>query len=165
MAKKKVDEEAEMFKNLSSDKKVVYGAECSKQLAKRNNNKRIKKEQEKYATDSEEETPKVKVEEVLETPTVDNVVEEKEVVEFSSVIDSGDIIEETPISEEDVNVEQIILEEEVEKTETVEDVEKIKETIQTEENNKTEKPKSKKLPYDVKRMFGYNWLGVVYDEY
>lgn len=162
MAKKKVDEEAEMFKNLSSDTKVVYGAECSKQQIKRSNNKRLKKEQEKYATSTEEgvRAPIEKEEEGLKKEST----EEKEVVEFSGVneiIETNKeslIEEETIIHEEEVTTENSVSEEIIETTENV------NETQQTVENNKTEKPKTKKLPYDVKHMFGYNWLGVVYDE-
>lgn len=141
MAKKKqIEENIEQFKNISNDKTIVESAELKKEKQQKKIQEKIKQEKEKYT--SKEETITTDV----------NKTKDKEIK-----IENVDNCEpmETPVVE---TVEDLI--QTVNNiTETVEEkVETIEEKVEVKEET------SEKKVYDMKRMFGYDWMGVVYDE-
>ena len=147
MAKKKIEDKLASFKNVSNDETVVYASEMRKENTK-------KKIQEKIKAVKEKETV-VKVEEKVKTENEEKIELTTEVtapIENNLETPKVEIIEELVATVED-SVETI--------EELVATVEDNVETIEDKVETVQETPKQE---YSVKRMFGYDWMGVVYEE-
>lgn len=152
MAKKKQNDNIEIFKNLSNKENIVANAEMRKENTKKKTQEKIKevkeretsnKTEEVIATENNIEKAEVAIPtvETIETPkdeTINDVVEVK--------FEIGKI--ETP------NVETIneIVETSSDIVETINEVVEVKYEIGKQDN------------YSIKRMLGYDWMGVVYED-
>lgn len=145
--KNKREENIEEFKNLSNDENIVYAAELNKERQQKRNQKKAKIEKEKHS--SKEDTITTDVNKTNNDELKSEIIDNCEPMQTPVVETIEEVIQTINTTTEPIE----------EKIETIEEkVETIEEKIETIEET------PQKQVYDIKRMFGYDWMGVVYDE-
>lgn len=142
MAKKKqIENKLDEFKNISNDKNVVAAAEMRKEKNKKKQQDKIKEFKEQQTSNTEMEI--INVEEVVNS----NKIEE--------LITNSENVLETPIIQ---TIEDVLTHKDI-----IETPETIVETSEIIVETKNEPTKPKNI-YNMRRMVGYDWMGVVYEE-